>query len=114
MEGETAALVLEKDTVVPRREAGDQRTEPVELVIRETAGYGSVAKTPFETVVSSDPAGEGCQHAGKFIDRSAAYHGDGAVEPASQLTQKFGQLGRHPHQAGGLSDLDECSIKVEK
>jgi len=114
VEGEAAALVLEKDTVVPRREAGDQRTEPVELVMRETAGYGSVAKTPFEAVVSCDPAGEGCQHAGKFIDRSAAYHGDGAVEPASQLTQKLGQLDRHLHQARGWGDLDEGPIEIEK
>ena len=74
-----------------------QGAEAVELRMREAPGHVSVAIATFEAMVSGDPTREGGEHAGKFIERPATHHGDGAAEPVGQLAQKMRQLRRHPH-----------------
>jgi hypothetical protein len=114
MEGKSAALVFENDTVVPRRKGSNQRAERVKLRNRKTIGYISVGATPFEAVTSRDWAGKRGEHAVKLAERPATYYGDGTSEPVSQPSQKSWQLSRHSYQVGCGSDLDERSVEIEK
>ena len=105
MDGKAAAFVFEKYAVVPRHEVGDQRAESAKLRMHTATGHTSVARSPFEAVVSGDPTCEWSEHVGKFIEWPAAHHGDGAIEPVSQLIQKTRQSIRHLHQARCRNDL---------
>ena len=106
MKGKAAALVFKHHAVTPRRELGQHRADLRKLRRHRAPCYTAVAIAPFEAVLSGDCTRERVDHSGKFIERPATHHGDGAAEPVGQLGQKVRQLRGHPHQTGCRSDLN--------
>src|SRR4029077_6489551 len=114
MEGENGALVFENDTVVPRCEGSNQRSEAVELRLHDATGLASTTPPSSEAVSSGDVTREGGEQAEKLVERSATQYSDGASEPLSQRSQKSWQLSGHLHQVGCRRDFNERSVEIQK
>jgi hypothetical protein len=92
----------------------EHRPDAIERWGRGTSEHVAIASATFEAVLSRHRTRKGCQQPGKFIDRPAAYQGEGTVEAVGERTKELRQLWRHFDRVGCSGDFDQRSIEIEK